>query len=58
VVLDPARLDAEVRVESAGPGADDFPHVYGPLTREAVVRVVPVPRRDDGRLHLDGVLGP
>ena len=25
-----------------------FPHVYGPIPRAAVVRVVPAPRADDG----------
>jgi len=26
-----------------------FPHIYGPIPRSAIVRVVPIPRGDDGR---------
>jgi uncharacterized protein (DUF952 family) len=36
VEIDPARLDAEVRVEPAGD--DEYPHLYGPLPMGAVVR--------------------
>ncbi|MFK8910020.1 DUF952 domain-containing protein [Streptomyces sp. YS-3] len=39
--IDPARLAAEVRWEGA------FPHVYGPVEREAVVEVAEL-RRDEG----------
>lgn len=35
LVIDPTRLEAEVRVENG------FPHLYGPLEEEAVVEVVP-----------------
>ena len=34
--IDPARLDAEVRVEPAH--GDEYPHIYGPLPVQAVVR--------------------
>ncbi|MEU1077164.1 MULTISPECIES: DUF952 domain-containing protein [unclassified Streptomyces] len=40
--IDEARLDAEVRWEGA------FPHVYGPVGREAVVEAAEL-RRDGGR---------
>lgn len=34
--IDPARLDTEVRVERAH--GDEYPHIYGPLAADAVVR--------------------
>jgi uncharacterized protein (DUF952 family) len=44
LTIDPARLThAEVRVEPVGD--DTYPHVYGPIDREAVVDVTPL----DGR---------
>ena len=44
LVVDPERLDAEVRTEAVG--GETYPHVYGPLTPRAVVDVVPL--RADG----------
>ena len=44
LTVDPARLtDAEVRLEAVG--ADTYPHVYGPINRNAVVAAVPLNRR-------------
>lgn len=40
LVVDPDRLDAEVRVEPVGD--DTYPHVYGPITPTAVVEVRPL----------------
>jgi uncharacterized protein (DUF952 family) len=36
LVIDPSRVSADIRVESAG-GAEQFPHIYGPLNLDAVV---------------------
>jgi uncharacterized protein (TIGR00299 family) protein len=49
LVVDPAELDAEVRYEETPSGA--FPHVYGPVEREAVVDVLTFPR-EEGRYVL------
>lgn len=40
LAIDPARVDAEVRVEALGT-AEAFPHIYGPLPRAAVISVTP-----------------
>ena len=54
--IDPARLVATVRVESLGEGDPSFPHIYGPVNRDAVVRVTPLRILDDGRLDVAGGL--
>jgi uncharacterized protein (DUF952 family) len=47
--IDPGRLTSPLRWEpSADSFAGDFPHVYGPITVDAVVRAVPWARSDDG----------
>ena len=53
LVVDPARLESEIRYEEMPSGA--FPHLYGPLEREAVVAVHPLPR-EDGRFVLPDAL--
>jgi glutathione S-transferase len=44
LVVDPDRLDAEVREEPGEEGGELFPHLYGPLPLRAVVAVT-----QDGR---------
>ena len=54
--IDPRRLTAELRNEPPVPPAPAgsplegllFPHIYGPLDREAIVAVRPVQRSPDG----------
>ena len=41
LVVDPARLDAPLKWEVPEPGAEPFPHVYGPIPVDAVVAVEP-----------------
>ena len=52
LVIDPARVQAQVRFEAAvhprGPDDRLFPHIYGPLNRDAIVSVHPTQRADDG----------
>ncbi len=47
VVIDEGAVQAEVKYE---PGADGvlYPHIYGPLNRDAVIKVLPMPRDADG----------
>ena len=48
LVIDEARLDAPLRWDETPDGR--FPHLYGPLNREAIVDIVPVRRDRDSRL--------
>ncbi|MFI9628293.1 DUF952 domain-containing protein [Streptomyces sp. NPDC052042] len=48
LVIDPARLPVPVRYESAASGAEEFPHIYGPVPVEAVVEVRPWPSEEGG----------
>lgn len=41
LVIDPARLDVPLKYEAPEPGAEEFPHIYGPLPVDAVVDVEP-----------------
>jgi glutathione S-transferase len=42
LVLDPRRLDAELRVEDLSGTGEAFPHLYGPIPLDAVRRVTPL----------------
>jgi uncharacterized protein (DUF952 family) len=46
LVLDPARIEAPVRVEGG------FPHLYGTVLPEHVLEVLPFPPDEDGGFHL------
>ncbi|HWG44241.1 MAG TPA: DUF952 domain-containing protein [Gemmataceae bacterium] len=46
--IDPARLSNPLREEPSGSG-EVFPHIYGPINRDAVVRVETLERGADGR---------
>ena len=39
LVVDPDRLDVPLVYEAPEPGAEEFPHVYGPIPAAAVVDV-------------------
>jgi uncharacterized protein (DUF952 family) len=60
LVVEPERLSSELRWDDpAHPGAsmntapsEEFPHLYGPLNLDAVVRVVPLPANSDGTFQL------
>ena len=44
LVMDTSRIAAEIRREPVPGWADPFPHIYGPLNVDAVVRAVPLQR--------------
>lgn len=47
LTLDPGRLSSPVKLE---PAANDvFPHIYGPINRQAVVAATELTRGPDGR---------
>ncbi len=51
--INPSRLKAEVRWEAGADKPDElFPHIYGPLDLEAVVRVLDFEPDADGKFHL------
>ncbi|MGC7093081.1 DUF952 domain-containing protein [Amycolatopsis lurida] len=53
--IDPARLGVPLRWEEGDPphpAGVRFPHVYGPIPREAVIAVHEFPPGPDGRFHL------
>jgi glutathione S-transferase len=52
LVIDPALAGVEVRVENLEGGEDEFPHLYGPLPIDAVVRVEPIGVGRDGKLDV------
>ncbi len=52
LVIDSERLDVPVEYEALEPGADKYPHLYGPVPTSAVSEVVPVERDNDGRMLL------
>lgn len=45
LAIDPARVQAEIRYEDA---ARIYPHIHGPLNRDAIVAVAPMRRSADG----------
>lgn len=51
LVIDPGRLTAELRYETAKNG-DDYPHLYGPLNASAVLEALNFPPGPDGRFAL------
>jgi glutathione S-transferase len=51
LVLDPARIGAEIRWEQAPGSADPFPHIYGPLPVDAVRQAIPLERDESGQFR-------
>ena len=54
--IDPARLTAPIQVEALCADGQAFPHIYGPINRDAVVNVTPLHMLVDGRLDVADAL--
>lgn len=54
--VDPARLPEDALRWEVSRGDDLFPHLYGDLLRDAVIRAIPAPLDEDGipRISLGG----
>jgi glutathione S-transferase len=52
LVLDPARIGAEIKWEQVPGSAGPFPHIYGPLPVRAVRQALPLPRDESGQFTL------
>lgn len=52
LVIDPARLTANLVYEDLYETGVDFPHIYGPLNLDAVTAVVPFEPLPDGTFEL------
>lgn len=57
LLLDGSSLDSPVRYESGENGASAYPHVYGPLTLDAVVESFPFVQDETGFRLPDELLG-
>jgi glutathione S-transferase len=54
--IDADRVAARVKVEALREGEDAFPHIYGPLNRQAVVTMSRLRQLADGRLDVRAAL--
>ena len=54
LVIDPTRVNSPLKVEGVDGGAEEFPHIYGPLPTSAVVDVLPV-RVEAGEFTVEGL---
>jgi uncharacterized protein (DUF952 family) len=52
LVIDSEQVPADIRYEAPAPGAERYPHIYGPLPVSAVTEVVSVGRDGSGRMIL------
>lgn len=52
LAIDPGKLTAALVYEDCYETGQAFPHIYGPLNLDAVVRVVPFPPQPDGSFTL------
>ena len=52
LVIDPAKVTAEIRFEDCYEKGEEFPHIYGPLPVEAVGQVLAFEPDQDGRFTM------
>ena len=56
LVIDPEKVRPEIRHEAAGDG-EEYPHIYGPLNVDAVVRALKFEPGGDGTFALPKEIG-
>lgn len=52
LAIDASRVEATILFENLEGGQEQFPHIYGTLSLDAVVAAIPFPALDDGTFHL------
>lgn len=52
LLIEPARLTAQLKWEESEVVSQRYPHIYGPINLEAVVEVLDFPPRPDGTFEL------
>lgn len=52
LVIDESKLNSKVKYEDLYNEGQDYPHIYGPLNLDAVVKTVPFPPKTDGTFDL------
>jgi uncharacterized protein (DUF952 family) len=52
LTIDERRLTVPLQLDAVPGEAEAYPHIYGPLSLEAVVLQTPLTRDDDGRLEI------
>jgi uncharacterized protein (DUF952 family) len=57
LVIDARRLTAPLRYDEVPGTAEPFPHIYGPLNPDAVIRALPFPPGPDGPVSFDPPAG-
>ncbi len=57
LVINASRVQAEIRQENLVGGPELFPHIYGPLNLEAVVRVSEIEPEADGTFSEKSLFG-
>ncbi len=55
LVIDEAAVESPIQWDAVGDA--EFPHIYGPLNRSAIIEVVPFPRSADGAFALPPTWG-
>src|SRR5215831_19446761 len=55
LVIDPNRLQPEIRYEQVPGWEAPFPHIYGPLNVDAVVRTLPLERNTEGSFNFTAI---
>jgi uncharacterized protein (DUF952 family) len=55
LLIDPSRVEAEIRFENLRGGTELFPHIYGPVECSAVIAVEQLVPGGDGRFNVQSI---